>query len=130
MAVSLLHRRAEVEPHLVDRVLSKRFRREHPDEVKRIESVIRAAPSSRTTLAMHALAAFLHDARAFLPSITAKTLVLAGSDDELFGTEPSRIVSTLIPRAELVIIRDAGHDLTLERPVETATRGEASLVNS
>jgi 3-oxoadipate enol-lactonase len=122
LAMASTFLRRDFEPRLVARVLSSRFRREHPGETARIETVVRGTPSSRRSLATHALAGLVHDARAELPTITAPTLVLAGADDMLLGTEPSRAVSEAIPDAAFEIIPAAGHALTLERPVATAQR--------
>ncbi|CAN5907957.1 3-oxoadipate enol-lactonase [soil metagenome] len=122
LAACFLRRREEVEPHVIGRVLSHRFRTEQPDEVGRIEAVVRVDPSSRATLATHGLAAVLHDARSELSSIAAPTLVLAGSLDMLIGPAPARAVSTAIPGSTFETIADAGHDLTLEQPVATARR--------
>ena len=112
----------EVEAALVDRILSRAFREAHPDEVRRIENVVRAEPASRTALVKHAVAGVLHDARRELRRIQAPTLVLAGENDTLLGTEPARALSKAIPRATFEIIADAGHALTLEKPIVTATR--------
>ncbi len=113
---------ADVEPRLVDRILSDRFRRDHPDEVGRIEGLVRAEPSTRTDLIKHGLAGVLHDARRVLGRIHAPTLVLAGENDTLLGTEPPRELAAAITGATFEIVRDSGHDITLEQPLATATR--------
>jgi 3-oxoadipate enol-lactonase len=112
----------EVEATLVDRVLSRRFREAHPAEARRIERPLRAEPASRVALLKHALAGVLHDARRELRNIQAPTLVLAGDNDTLLGTEAPRALSDAIPRATFEIIADSGHDVTLEQPLATATR--------
>jgi pimeloyl-ACP methyl ester carboxylesterase len=112
----------EVEAHLVDRILSRRFRDSHPDEVRQIERTLRAEPSTRTALMKHALAGFLHDARRELGRIQAPTLVLAGQDDGLLGTDPPRALAAAIPGATFEIIAASGHDVTLEQPSATAAR--------
>jgi 3-oxoadipate enol-lactonase len=112
----------EVEASLVDRILSRRFREAHPDEVCRIERPLRSEPASRVALLKHALAGVLHDARRELRHIQAPTLVLAGQNDTLLGMEAPRALSDAIPLATFEIIADSGHDLTLEQPLATATR--------
>ena len=112
----------EVEASLVDRILSRRFREAHPDEVRRIVRPLRTEPASRVALLKHALAGVLHDARRDLRHIQAPTLVLAGQNDTLLGTDAPRALSNAIPRATFEIIADSGHDLTLEQPFATATR--------
>ncbi|MCX5740995.1 MAG: alpha/beta hydrolase [Proteobacteria bacterium] len=122
LASCFLHRGPEVEPRLVDRLLSSRFRAAQPVEVARIEAALRAAPVARAALLTHALAGVLHDARGALSTIGAPTLVLAGADDTLLGTAPSHAVSVAIPRAVFAIVAESGHDLTLEQPIATAAR--------
>lgn len=112
----------EVEPALVHRVLSHGFREAHPDQVRLIESTVRADPSTRTALIKHALAGLLHDARRELGRIHAPTLVLAGRNDHLLGLEAPRALAAGIPGATFEVIADAGHDLTLEQPSVTAAR--------
>jgi pimeloyl-ACP methyl ester carboxylesterase len=114
--------RADVEAKLVDRILSAAFRRAHPAEIAHIEAIVRAAPASRRSLAAHALAGLLHDARGVLDRIDAPTLVLAGADDRLLGSAPSRDLAAGIDRADFEIIADAGHDVTLEQPLASAAR--------
>lgn len=111
-----------VEASLVARILSRSFREAHPDEVRRIEGIVRAEPASRIVLLKHALAAVLHDARHEVRRIESPTLVLAGQNDSLLGTEGPRALSDAIARATFEIIAGSGHALTLEQPIVTATR--------
>jgi 2-polyprenyl-6-methoxyphenol hydroxylase-like FAD-dependent oxidoreductase len=112
----------EVEAHLVARILSRRFRTHHPEEVRRLERALHAEPSTRTALLEHALAGLRHDARRAVGRIAAPTLVLAGEDDELLGTGPPRALAAAIPGAVFETIVASGHDLTLEQPIATAAR--------
>jgi pimeloyl-ACP methyl ester carboxylesterase len=112
----------EVEASLVDRILSPHFREAHPDEVRRIERHLRARPASRVALLKHALAGLLHDARRELRHIQAQTLVLAGQNDTLLGTEVPRALSDGISGSTFEIVADSGHDLALEQPLVTGTR--------
>ncbi len=122
LAACFARPRDEVEASLVDRILSPRFREHHPDEVRGIERCLRARPASRVALFKHALAAMLHDARGELGHIRAPTLVLAGEDDALLGTEAPRALAAGIPRSTFEIVADSGHDLALEQPLVTGTR--------
>jgi 3-oxoadipate enol-lactonase len=122
LAACLARPSAEIEGCLIDRILSRRFRDEHPDEVRAIEQRANEAPTSRAGLVQLALAAALHDARSRLPRIQAPTLVLAGDHDALLGTEAPRALAAAIRGAEFAIIAESGHDLTLEQPVVTAAR--------
>jgi pimeloyl-ACP methyl ester carboxylesterase len=112
----------DVEASLVDRILSAHFREAHPDEVRGIERRLRACPASRVALLKHALAGVLHDARRELGHIRAPTLVLAGQNDTLLGTEGPRTLSDGVSRSTFEIVADSGHDLTLEQPLVTGTR--------
>jgi pimeloyl-ACP methyl ester carboxylesterase len=113
---------AEVEASLVDRILSRSFRENHPEEVQRIERLVRAETATRTELTKLALAGARHDVRRSLHRISAPTLVLAGAHDALLGTEPPRALAAAIRGATFDVIADSGHDLTLEQPITTAAR--------
>ena len=122
MAACLAKPDVDVEAALVERVLSGTFRRERPDEVRRIEATVREHPASRMSLLKHARAGASHDASHEIGRIRAPTLVLAGNHDALLGTSPSRAVASAIGGARFEIIAPSGHDLTLEQPLVTATR--------
>jgi 3-oxoadipate enol-lactonase len=57
-----------------------------------------------------------------LPQISAPTLILAGTGDQLIPVENSRILASRIPRAELVLFEGAGHGYLWE------AENEANLV--
>ena len=116
----LAHSPARTERCLVCRVLSPEFRRDQPLETARIETVAARTPSPRSTIVAHALAALRHDASRDLGRIRARTLVLFGDRDRLLGSTPSIDLARKIPGSERAIVERAGHDLTLERPLETA----------
>ncbi len=119
LACAFLHTGGSAEVALVHRVLSPEFRREHPDEVSAIEAVVRAMPTSRTTLVQLALAAARHDATVTLRGLEVRTLLLAGRRDPLVGRTAERELLHDLPHARLELL-DAGHDLSLEAPIETA----------
>jgi pimeloyl-ACP methyl ester carboxylesterase len=122
MAACFLRRGEDVEAALVDRIFSGAFRAAQPEEARRIQDLVRAEPASRVALLKHALAGVLHDAHRQLRSIQAPTLVLAGANDTLLGTEAPRALAAAIPKATFEIIADAGHAVALEQPIVTATR--------
>ena len=122
LAACLARPSAEIEGCLIDRILSRRFRDEHPDEVRAIERRANEAPTSRAGLIQLALAAGLHDTRRYLKRIHAPTLVLAGDHDVLLGADAPRALAAAIRGAEFAVIAGSGHDLTLEQPVVTAAR--------
>jgi 3-oxoadipate enol-lactonase len=90
MAACFAHRAGDVEARLVHRMLSSRYRSEHPEHLRRIEAQIREQPASRRTLLRLAAAGGLHDARDRLHDINAPCLVLAGALDELVGISAPR----------------------------------------
>jgi pimeloyl-ACP methyl ester carboxylesterase len=99
-------------------VLSKRFVERHPGEVARIVAHVRSEPGSRASLVALLGAAARHDAKPALDRIRARSLVLAGTRDALAAEESQRWLAVRIgARFESI---DAGHDLTLEAPRETA----------
>jgi 3-oxoadipate enol-lactonase len=126
----LARSRSETERCVVLRVLSHEFRAAHPVEAARIATVAAQTPSPRRTLVAHALAALRHDARAQLESIRAPTLVLAGDRDHLLGPDAGLALARGIAGATRMVIAGSGHDLTLERPVETAARVLAFVAGS
>ena len=54
-----------------------------------------------------------------LPLITAPTLVLAGADDRLVPRGNAELLARRIPGARLEVIAQAGHQLVIERPMQT-----------
>ena len=56
------------------------------------------------------------DARLHLPQVKCPTLVMCGDSDQLTPPECSREIAALIPQAEMVMIDQCGHMLTMERP--------------
>jgi pimeloyl-ACP methyl ester carboxylesterase len=127
LAACLLRPARAAEACLVRRVLSARFRRDHPREVERFAAIAEATPASRRELLRHAKAAARHDARADLHRITAPTLLLYGDDDPLIDRAGRRDLERHLPRALVDHLPRAGHDLTLEAPIETAEAIRAFL---
>ncbi len=56
------------------------------------------------------------DSTPLLSQITCPTLVIHGADDQLIPVSESEQMSRLIPHAQLVVIRDAGHLVNMEQP--------------
>jgi pimeloyl-ACP methyl ester carboxylesterase len=111
---------AQAEVCLLHRVLSSRFRREHPAEVERLGALLRAGPASRLGLLGLAAAAARHDARVGLGGIRAPTLLLWGGLDSLLGPDAERELRQALPTAQWALLPDCGHDLSIERPLATA----------
>jgi len=129
LASCFLRPRRDIEPALVRRILSKPFRRAHPAEVKRIEALVHSERSDPVELVKHAFAGFRHDARADVAKIRCPVLVLAGENDSLLGTAPPRELAGLIAGARFAMIRDSGHDLTIEQPAATVDAIEQFLAS-
>jgi pimeloyl-ACP methyl ester carboxylesterase len=114
--------RREVEFQLIKRSLSPSFRRQNPETLRSIAGTLRRNPSPRGALFELALASMLHDTAGKLNRIRAPTLVLAGENDKLLGTDCSRVLARAIPRSTFEVVPGCGHDLTLEQPEATAER--------
>jgi pimeloyl-ACP methyl ester carboxylesterase len=56
------------------------------------------------------------DARRHLPQVRCPTLVVCGADDQLAPPDRSREIASLVPGAELVLLPECGHMLTMEQP--------------
>ncbi len=65
-------------------------------------------------------AAARHDTRAELAHIRCPTLVLTGARDEIVSPELQEELATSIRGALPAYVEDAGHDITIDRPDETA----------
>ncbi|MFO0575143.1 MAG: alpha/beta fold hydrolase [Polyangia bacterium] len=112
----------EVEAGLLHRVLSSRFRREHPDETAALEAAVRREPASRAGLVRLATAAALHDASSELARVCHRALLLWGQEDGLLGPDSQAALQAALVQAptQRVVLPKAGHDLSLERPLATA----------
>lgn len=56
------------------------------------------------------------DARLHLPALRCPVLVMCGDSDQLAPPEYSREIASLAPNAELVMVPQCGHMLTMEKP--------------
>ncbi len=56
------------------------------------------------------------DARTHLREVRCPTLVMCGDADRLTPPECSREIASLVPDAQLVMVADCGHMLTMEQP--------------
>ncbi|MDA3921881.1 MAG: alpha/beta fold hydrolase [Salinisphaera sp.] len=66
---------------------------------------------------------------AWLHRLSVPTLILAGDDDPIVPMVNARVLSLLIPRSTLSVMRGAGHWLLLERTDEAARRIEEFLAS-
>jgi len=65
------------------------------------------------------LAVITHETRKRLPRLEVRTLVVTGDADRLVPPANSLELARLIPGAELLVLRGAGHVFPVERPDET-----------
>jgi pimeloyl-ACP methyl ester carboxylesterase len=61
------------------------------------------------------------DERPALARVQAPTLVVAGADDALCGLDRHEEIHRLVAGSELVVVPEAGHLVTMERPDPVAT---------
>ena len=116
------HTPRETERCIVTRVLSREFRAHHPAEATRIEELAARTPSPHASILAHVIAAARHDVRGELGRVRTRTLILAGDRDHLLGPKAGLDLERGIEGSSRLVIEGAGHDLTLERPQETAAR--------
>jgi pimeloyl-ACP methyl ester carboxylesterase len=96
------------------------FVRTHPNQfVSRMEKVI-TNRSSEQRARRGAQGAFAHDARDRLPSVTNRTLVLAGGEDRIVLPKCGPQLAALIPNARFVVLEGVGHANTIEAPERVA----------
>jgi 3-oxoadipate enol-lactonase len=96
-------------------VWGRRFLANNPD----VLAAVRARAAQANVDAMRTLieGAMQHDVRERLPQITLPTLVLVGEDDLLTPPSMARELAAGLPNAELMLVPQAGHFLTVERPL-------------
>jgi pimeloyl-ACP methyl ester carboxylesterase len=106
---------------LASRVLSRRYRETHPDEVARIQARARARPSSHRGRLTLLAAALLHDVAGEIGAVASETLLVRGGADALVAPDAYDELARLLPRARAAVVPDAGHDVSAEAP-ETVAR--------
>jgi len=107
-------------PHEASRAtFSPEFRRRHPKEIKRFESVVRAMPRAALTQALRAVAGrrpLLKE----LPRIRVPVMIVVGGHDAVVRPKWSREMHQAIPGSRLVVYPNAGHAVPTERPGDVA----------
>ncbi len=89
-------------------------------EHQRIERAVRAHPHGRAELVWLAAAGARHDTRKQLVDLRCPTMILTGREDRLFSPPVQGELVDLIPGAVQRFVDGAGHDITIERPEQTA----------
>jgi len=78
----------------------------HPEK---IQDILQATPIPEYAARLHVLAVKGHDAWDLLPTMSAPTLVIHGSEDQRVPTANAFLLASLIPGAELSIIKGGRH---------------------
>jgi 3-oxoadipate enol-lactonase len=102
-----------VEPSIA-RWFTPRFAAAHPEEVDRIVRMLLTTPPEGYAACCEALAGF--DLTDRIGDITAPTLVVVGSEDPVAPPGLGRRMADTIPKADLVVLDDAGHLANVGRP--------------
>ena len=109
----------EIVWQLVPFLFSRKFIEKNPDVVEERVAKSLEYPTPMHGVTRQAEAIMGHDTYELLPKIKLPTLVIAGDNDRLIPVENSRILASKIPKAELAIIKGAGHEFFIEDPEET-----------
>jgi pimeloyl-ACP methyl ester carboxylesterase len=97
---------------------SQKFINKNPDIVDKRVAKQLEHPTPLHGAMRQAEAMVGHDTYELLPKIKLPTLVIAGDNDRLIPFENSRILASRTPKAELVVIKGAGHEFFIEDPEE------------
>lgn len=97
------------------RVLGDTTRRERPELVERVRTLMMAAPPQGVIDALAGLAARA-DSLPTLREIHAPTLVIGGDEDALSPPDDVRAMHAAIPHGRVAIVPRAGHLSSLENP--------------
>jgi 3-oxoadipate enol-lactonase len=98
---------------------SQEFIERSPDIVERMVAKSLEYPTPVHGATSQAAAMMGHDTYDLLSKIKSPTLVITGDKDRLIPLENSRILTSRIPEAELLIIDGAGHIFFIEDAEET-----------
>jgi 3-oxoadipate enol-lactonase len=99
---------------VIERWFTPRFRAEHADQVAAMQKMLESTPAEGYAAACDAIQHL--DLRERLPSITAPTLVVAGSEDPVAPPEHARLIADSIPGSRLEVIDGAAHLANIEEP--------------
>ena len=97
----------------VSRWFTKGFIENNPNVIQKIEDMIRTTSVVGYSGTSNALINF--DLSEQLGSIKSKVLVIAGEHDQATALTMSQKMASLLPKAQLVIVKDAAHISSLEQ---------------
>jgi len=107
-------------PHEASRTtFSPEFRRRHPKEIKRWESVVRAMPPAALTQSLRAVAG-RRNLLEEIHRIRVPVTIIVGGADKVVRPKWSRAMHEHIPGSRLVVFPNAGHAVPTERPGHVA----------
>jgi pimeloyl-ACP methyl ester carboxylesterase len=99
--------------------LSEGFRSD-PSRFAAFREMSTALPAPLPVTMLQAKAALAHDTSARLPSLTAPTLVIHGTEDRMLDVSNGRMIASLIPGARPELLDGVGHMFWWERPERSA----------
>jgi pimeloyl-ACP methyl ester carboxylesterase len=100
---------------MLPRLLGKTSLEERPELVERVAALIREQDPRAVAGAQRGMAA-RRDATDVLAGIGVPTLVVTGEEDTVTGPEVGRELAAAIPDARFLLVEEAGHLSSLERP--------------
>ena len=109
----------------------------HPERIPLGEKTVeQLAESRKWSNYYHKSVGLDEDLVVRLPEIECQTLVLQGTKDGMMPPESGQLLMRQIPRAKLVYVYDAGHNIEVDQPEKFVSlirdflmRGEAFIVN-
>jgi len=98
---------------MMDRWISMRHRREHPEAFKAVVAMVMTTPPEGYIGCCEAIAGY--DVRARLGEISCPTLVIAGGEDPGTTVEDAKDIHAGISGSELAVIPEGRHLLNVDR---------------
>jgi pimeloyl-ACP methyl ester carboxylesterase len=100
---------------MLPRLLGKTSLEGRPELVERVTALVAEQDPRAVAGAQRGMAA-RPDATDVLASIAVPTLVVTGAEDALFDPEVGRELASAVPGAQFLLVEEAGHLSSLERP--------------
>jgi 3-oxoadipate enol-lactonase len=101
---------------IVPRFLGATTRRQQPALVDEFAAMVRRNNARSATFAVESIVVRRPDQHRLFERITTPVLVIAGGEDESFPVPEARRMAEAIPKAEFVILEQAGHLAAYEAP--------------
>ncbi|HUH81349.1 MAG TPA: alpha/beta fold hydrolase, partial [Solirubrobacteraceae bacterium] len=91
-----------------------------PELWERFQSIAAERAVAVPVIMAQVAACFQHDTHARLPDVSAPTLVIHGTADEMIPVQNGRLIASLVPGARLKLFEEVGHLFFWEQPAATA----------